>query len=79
MDFSVGKDTYIETPVSSHNLLGIQVDNTLSWKTHITHLSFKLLNRLYLFNKDKYLMTLSIREHYFAESAAGIYFLRFTK
>ncbi len=60
---SVGEDEYIVTPVWSHQLLQIHVDNTLSWKTHISHLCSKLSSRLYLFNQVKYLMPLSIRKH----------------
>ncbi len=65
-NISVGEDEYIVTPVSSHKLLGIHVDNTLSWKTHIAHLCSKLRSRLYLFNQVKYLMPLSIRKQYFS-------------
>ncbi len=64
-NFSVGEDEYIVTPVSSHKLLGIHVDNTFSWKIHITHLCSKLRSRLYLFNQVKHLMPLSIRKQYF--------------
>ncbi len=64
-NLSVGEDEYIVTPVSSHKLLGIHVDNTLNWKTHIAHLCSKLRSRLYLFNQVKYLMPLSIRKQYF--------------
>ncbi len=65
-NLSIGEDEYIVTPVSSHKLLGIHVDNTLNWKTHNTHLCSKLRIRLYLFNQVKYLMTLSIRKQYFS-------------
>ncbi len=50
-NFSVGEDEYIVAPVSSHKVLGIHVDNILSWKTHITHLCSKLRSRLYIFTK----------------------------
>ncbi len=45
---------------------GIHVDNTISWKTHITHLCSKLRSRLYIYNQVKYLMPLSIRKQYFS-------------
>ncbi len=48
-NISVGEDEYIMTPVSSHELLGIHVDNTLNWKTHITHLCSKIGSRLYVY------------------------------
>ncbi len=62
----VGEDEYIVTPASSHKLLGIHIDNTLGWKSHIAHLRSKLRSRLYLFNQGKYLMLLSIRKQYFS-------------
>ncbi len=47
-NFSVGENEYIVTQVSSHKLLGIHVESTHSWKTHITHLCSKLRSRPYL-------------------------------
>ncbi len=48
---SFGENGYIIIPVSSYKLHGIHVDNTLSWKTYITHLCSKLQSRLYLFHQ----------------------------
>ncbi len=57
----VRHDTGSQVKVS-YKLLGIHVDNTLSWKTHITHLCSNLRSRLHLFNQGKHIMLLSIRK-----------------
>ena len=42
------------TPVKTNKLLGLHVDNNLSWNVHVTKLCSKLRIRMYLFNvKDK--------------------------
>ncbi len=50
-DLSVGENEYIIKPVNMHKLLGLHIDNTLSWTTHVNHLCSKLYSSLYLFNK----------------------------
>ncbi len=48
-----------------HKLLGLHIDNTLSWTTHVSHLCSKLHRRLYLFNKIKNHMPAFVRKQYF--------------
>ncbi len=46
MDFSVGENEYIIKPVNMHKLLGLHIDNTLSWTTNVSHICSKLRSRL---------------------------------
>ncbi len=64
-DFSVGENEYIIKPVNTHKLLGLHIDNTQSWTTHVSHLCSKLQSRLYLFNKIKNHMPAFVRKQYF--------------
>ncbi len=62
-DFSVGENEYKTKLVNMHKLLGLHIDNTLSWTTHVNHLCSKLCSRL-LFNKIKNHMPAFIRKQY---------------
>ncbi len=64
-DYSVGENEYIIRPVNMHKLLGLHIDNTLSWTTHVSHLCSKLRSRLYLFNKKKNNMPAFVKKQYF--------------
>ncbi len=64
-DFSLSENEYIIKPVNTHKLLGLHIDNTLSWTTHVNHLCSKLCSRLYLFNKIKNHMPAFVRKQYF--------------
>ncbi len=50
-DFSVGENEYIIKPVNTHELLGLHIENTLSWTTHVSHLCSKLCSGHYLFTR----------------------------
>ena len=52
-------------PVDTHKLLGLHLDNMLTWDNHINKLCNKLKSRLYLFNKIKHLLPQFARLQFF--------------
>ena len=51
--------------VKCHKLLGVHIDNRLSWEVHVDKLCSKLRNRLFLFNNIKCLLPTYARTMYF--------------
>ena len=64
--FCVHTDNGTVTSVDTHKLLGLHVDNCLTWSVHVTKLCSKLRSRLYLFNQVKRLMPIRARKLYFS-------------
>ena len=64
--FCVHTDNGTVTSVDTHKLLGLHVDNSLTWSVHVTKLCSKLRSRLYLFNQVKRLMPIRARKLYFS-------------
>ena len=62
----VHTDNGTVTSVDTHTLLGLHVDNSLTWRVHVTKLCSKLRSRLYLFNQVKRLMPIGARKLYFS-------------
>ncbi len=54
--FSVGEREYQITEVSNYKLLGVHVDNHLTWDTHVAHLCCKIRSRLHVLNKTKFIL-----------------------
>ncbi len=54
--FPVDEKEYQITQVSNHKLLGVHVDNYLTWDTHVAHLCCKIRSRLHVLNKTKFLL-----------------------
>ena len=51
--------------MDTHKLLGIHLDNHLTWNIHIDKLCNKVKSRLFLFRKIKYLLPLQARMQFF--------------
>ena len=64
--FCVHSHNRAVTSVDTHKLLGLHVDNSLTWSVHVTKLCSKLRSRLYLFNQVKWLMLIHARKLYFS-------------
>ena len=63
-EFCVHTDNGTVTSDDKHKLLGLHVDNSLTWRVHVTKLCSKLRSRLYLFNQVKRLMPIGARKLY---------------
>ena len=64
-EFSVGEGEFKVTKVDTHKLLGIHIDNHLTWDTHVSKVCSKVSSRLYILNKTKYLLPLKARTDFF--------------
>ena len=65
--FCAHNDNRTVTSVDTHTLLGLHVDNSLTWSVHVAKLCSKLRSRLYLFNQVKRLMPIrAARKLYFS-------------
>ena len=64
--FCVHTDNRTVTSVDTHKLLGLHVDNSLTWSVHVTKLCSKLRSRFYLFNQVKRLLPIHARKLYFS-------------
>lgn len=65
-DLSIGCREYRVQRVDTHKLLGLHLDNHLSWNVHIDKLCAKLRSRLFLFNRIKHLLPQKCRENYYS-------------
>ena len=64
--FCVHTDNGTVSSVDTHKLLGLYVDNCLTWSVHVTKLCSKLRSRLYLFHQVKRLMPIRAGKLYFS-------------
>ena len=63
--FDVKINAQSVSKVNSHKLLGLHIDNSLSWSVHVDKLCGKLKSKLFLFGRIKYLLPLSARKAYY--------------
>lgn len=64
-NFSIGEGEFKVTQVNTHKLLGIHVDSHLTWENHVSKLCGKIMSRLYILNKTKYLLPQSTRMDFY--------------
>ena len=57
-------NTIIED-IESHKLLGVNIDNNLSWSSHISNLSKKVSSKVYALNRIKHMLDTKCRKLYF--------------
>ncbi len=63
--FSIGEDEFTITVVNTHQLLGLHVDNSLTWDRHVASIVSKVRSRLRVLNKTKHILSLQSRVDFF--------------
>ena len=61
LSLTLSVDGCVVEQVSDHKLLGIIIDDNLSWQSHINHVSKKLSKNLYLFSKLQSIISLEAK------------------